>query len=600
MAEVTLTSLGAVADARELRDAAIAVSTNILTSPSAPFAEGDVGKPIVIAGAGASGAKLRTTIDSFISATDVTLADAAATTVIAEGAVFGTDCSAALQQGLDGIVASSGGTLIIDGLFFLALPVEKAFGGETTSVVARVIGTGDSGFWIGTEGGADAIGITSGAVEFYGLNFLGVPGASRDARRVLNFSALSVSLEHCSFYGLLAQEAVVYSTEGLLGTHSCLFGGCFVAGGTAGYVNSVVENKNWLGYHDEYSQFIDYGYFRGQVYSKSGFSGTLAWVRADTPLGQDGTRGESVFSLRGTRCDEGSLYGIVAWPTSGTIAHVRLIGLRQNVTPAETGRGIHCQNVQSAVIEQCWMGWATSPALLGHFQDCGTILIDSLKLSDSVNGLSATNVESLTLKDTAGVTSFAFSNVNFHPVTSRYGSLATVKSGAVSDSDFPSPPALGTLAFDRTNNRLYAKRLPAGGWIYFSMGGGDPFGPELVVNGTFDSGTTGWTAANSATLTVTGGVLRVVNGTIYGRAYQSVPTVAGQQYQVSIGIVGGDAGRIARVGTTQGAATYANFVSTGGTATFTATSATTFITLMVDSESAGKYAEFDNVSLKAM
>jgi hypothetical protein len=594
---ITLSDLGAVSDAVELRDVAMAASSTTLTSASAAFAAADVGKPIVVGGAGASGAKLATTIATFVSATELTVADAAATAVSGAGAVYGTDCSTALQAGLEALASNKGGTLVVDGLFFLASPVSASFGNETAGTGARLVGSGsDSAIWIGVATTADAISIASGAIEFREVSFVGVPGARRDARRVLNLSALSAWFERCGFFGLIAEEGVIYATESYLETRASTFNGCFV--GAAGYVASVIENKNWGGYRDNASQFIDYGYFRGRLYSKSGYSTTLGWVRADTPTSADGARGESVFELRSTRLDEGALNGIVVKPTSGTVTHVRIEGIRQNVTPAETGRGIHCQNVTSVVIHQCWQGWASSSALVGHFQDCGTVMIDSLRLSDSVNGLSATNVSSLTLKDTSGITSFAFSNVNFHPVTSRYQDVSLVKSGAIADSDFVAPPALGTLAFDRLNNRLYIKRVTSGGWIYFDMSGGDPLGPELVVNGTFDSGTTGWTAANSATLSVVGGALRVTNGTIYGRAYQAVPTVVGLQYVVSVGIVGGDAGRLVRVGPTQGANNYAQFTGTGGTATFTAISTTAYITMMLDSEQVGKYADFDNASLR--
>ncbi|HLL29714.1 MAG TPA: hypothetical protein VK403_01835 [Allosphingosinicella sp.] len=598
MSEHTLTSYGAVSDARELRDAVIVTDTNILTTASAPFAAGDVGKAIVIAGAGASGAKLRTAIATYVSPTEVILVDSAATTVAATGMVFGTDCSAALQAGLNHIADTGGGTLIVDGLFFLTSPVSAEFGDESASLVARLVGTGtDSSIWIGTADGDDSISLTSAGVEFNEVNFIGVPDALTEARRLLNLSALSAVFHRCGFYGIFAQEAVIYASHSNLHTRECLFGGSFVGGG---YVNSVIENKNWIGFRDEHSEFIDYGHFQERLYGKSGHSGTLGWVRADTPVGNKGARGESVFNLRGTRLDEGALYGIVAKPTTGTIAHVHLSGLRQNVTPAETGRGVHCHGVESVVMERCWQGWADSPVLVGHFQDCGTVLIDSLKLSDSVNSLAATNVASLTLKDTSGVTTFAFSNVNFHPVTSRYGNLALIKDGGIADADFVSPPAVGTLAFDRTSNRLYIKRVTSGGWIYFDMSGGDPMGPELVVNGTFDNGTTGWSAANSAALSVVDGALRVTNGAIYGRAYQAIPVAIGQQYQVSVSIVGGNAGRLSRVGSSQVQGNYAVFTGTGGTATFTATSATCYIALMLDSEVVGRYADFDNVTLKAV
>ncbi|HEX6376952.1 MAG TPA: hypothetical protein VFZ91_14665 [Allosphingosinicella sp.] len=596
---ITLSGLGAVSDAQELRDAAMTASSTTLTSASAPFTSADVGKPIVVGGAGASGAKLVSSIASFVSATEVTLANAAGTSVTNGGAVYGTDCSAALQAGLNALVTSGGGTLVIDGLYLLASPVSKSFGGETAGIDAQLVGTGtDSAIWIGTAATADSITLNSGRLQFRDFSFVGVPGASRDARRVLNLATIAATFERCGFYGLMAQDAVVYASDSYIDTCDCIFGGCFVSSAGQGYSNSVIENKNWGGYRDEYSQFIDYGYFRGQFYSKSGFASTLGWVRADTPLGTDGARGESVFYMCGTRLDEGALHGIVAKPTTGTIAHVHLEDLRQNVTNAETGRGIHCQNVQSVVIERCWLGLASTASLLGHFQDCGTVLLDSLKLSDSVNKLSATNVTALTLKDTTGISTFTFTNVNFHPINSRYEDVSLVKDGAISDADFVAPPALGTLAFDRTNNRLYIKRVTTAGWIYFDMSGGDPLGPELVVNGTFDSGTTGWTAVNGATLSVVGGALRVTNGA-NGRAYQVVATVIGQTYQVSATIGGGTADRLIRVGTSQGAASYTAFTGTGGTATFVATTTNTYITLMLNSADAGKYGDFDNVSLRA-
>ena len=597
---ITLRGLGATPDARELRDAEMAASSTTLTSLSAAFAEEDVGKPIVVAGAGSSAAKLVTTIADFVSAGEIVLTDSAEAAVTAAGAVYGSDCAAALQAGLEALTASKGGTLVIDGQFLLATPVAEDFGGELAGFAARVIGSGtDSAIWIGTADDADSISLVAGDVELSDLNFVGVPGAKRDAGRVLSLSALSATFVRCGFHGLMAQEAVIYASACYLATRHCQFGGCFVGSGP-GYTNSVIDNKNWVGYRDDYSQFFDYGYFQGRFYSKTAEGANLGWVRADTAGGADGARSASVFRMRGTRLDEGALHGIVVKPTSGTVAHVHLEGLRQNVTPAETGRGVHCQNVQSVVMAQCWQGWASTPALAAHFEDCGNVLIDSLRLSDSVNKLSATDVGSLTLKDTTGITSFTFSNVNFHPVDSRYQDVSLVKEGAIGDSDFVSPPALGTLGFDRTNNRLYLKRVTAGGWIYFDMSGGDPYGPELVVNGTFGAGTTGWTPGNSAVLAVVGGALRITNAVVYPRAYQVVPTIVGQEYEVSVALLGGTAGQSVRVGTTEGAATYASLTTTSSTATFTALTALTYMTMLVDTEHVGRYADFDNASMRAI
>jgi hypothetical protein len=61
--------------------ASIAAGSTALTTASSVFAATDVGKPISIAGAGAAGGALDTTIAAFISGTQVTLANAAGTTV---------------------------------------------------------------------------------------------------------------------------------------------------------------------------------------------------------------------------------------------------------------------------------------------------------------------------------------------------------------------------------------------------------------------------------------------------------------------------------------------------------------------------------------
>lgn len=62
----------------------IAAGTKVWTSPDDPWTAADVGKVAHVAGAGAAGAVLVTTIASFQAAGQVTLADAASTTVAAD------------------------------------------------------------------------------------------------------------------------------------------------------------------------------------------------------------------------------------------------------------------------------------------------------------------------------------------------------------------------------------------------------------------------------------------------------------------------------------------------------------------------------------
>lgn len=86
---------GAVGNAQILADGAITTGTPNLTSASASWSSNDVGKSIIVVGAGAAGAALRTTILARVSATAVTLAANAGTTVSGAQTTYGTDDTAA-------------------------------------------------------------------------------------------------------------------------------------------------------------------------------------------------------------------------------------------------------------------------------------------------------------------------------------------------------------------------------------------------------------------------------------------------------------------------------------------------------------------------
>ncbi len=594
----SLTAQGAIPDAREIRDAVMNSNSPSLTSASADFTSDDVGKSVIVSGAGASGAKLRATIASFVSESAVDLSVSATTSVDNATAVFGTDCSTALLAGLQALSTARGGVLEIDGLFLLVEPVSLSFGGETDTIGITIRGTGtDSAFWLGTDSTADAISLTGAKVTISDINFVGLYGSNVDARRVLNLLNIGAWIEGCGFHGIAASQGEIHATGCYLNTRDLVFSGSFAMGG----LHCNIENWNWLSYSDERSQFIDYGYFRSRYYGKSGIGGNLGWIRAGTSTTSLGARGAGVFRMTDTVMDEATMRGVVIVPTSGRIPHVELDGLRQNLTSAETGRGLHMEKVDSAVIRNCWQGLSPVPTLIGHFQDCGTVLIDSLKLSASVNKISATNVEALILKDTTGVETFTFSNVNYHPVRSRYGNFAIVKSGAVSDADFDHPPAFGTLGFDRQNNRLYVNRLAGGGWLYFDKDGGEVLGPELVVNGSGQNGTVGWTTANGATLTaVSGPALRVTNTAPSGRIYQAVQVVPGQSYHFAAIVPNYTAGSVIRVGASPGSGDYVSITGvTGGTGSFVSNHSTLYVTLIINSSTTGHYSDFTGVSLRA-
>ncbi|CAN7647734.1 right-handed parallel beta-helix repeat-containing protein [Paraburkholderia terricola] len=90
--------VGAVGDAITLTDGSIASGTAAFSSASAAFTAADVGKAVIVTGAGASGAALTTTITAYVSAGQVTLGANASTTVSGAKSYYGTDDSAAFAK----------------------------------------------------------------------------------------------------------------------------------------------------------------------------------------------------------------------------------------------------------------------------------------------------------------------------------------------------------------------------------------------------------------------------------------------------------------------------------------------------------------------
>jgi hypothetical protein len=90
---------------RVVTDAAISSGSPNLTSLSAAFTQKDVGKPITVVGAGASGADLVAMIKTYTSATQVALSANAGTTVSAAKASFGWRGDAS-REVLDGAMTS--------------------------------------------------------------------------------------------------------------------------------------------------------------------------------------------------------------------------------------------------------------------------------------------------------------------------------------------------------------------------------------------------------------------------------------------------------------------------------------------------------------
>jgi hypothetical protein len=89
-------------DAQIASDGAMTSGSRVLTSVSGPFKVSDLGKAIIVGGAGASGGVLQSTISTFTSPSQVSLATSASTTTSGAGVLWGTDNRAAIQSAIAG------------------------------------------------------------------------------------------------------------------------------------------------------------------------------------------------------------------------------------------------------------------------------------------------------------------------------------------------------------------------------------------------------------------------------------------------------------------------------------------------------------------
>ena len=112
---------GAKGDGQRNNVGGITSGTSLLNSATANFVVGDIGKTVEIPGAGVAGAVLVTTITGRNSATQVTVAATASTTVSNKVIWWGTDDTAAIQSAINACFAAGATTVYLPkGVYIIA------------------------------------------------------------------------------------------------------------------------------------------------------------------------------------------------------------------------------------------------------------------------------------------------------------------------------------------------------------------------------------------------------------------------------------------------------------------------------------------------
>ena len=185
----------------------------------------------------------------------------------------------------------------------------------------------------------------------------------------------------------------------------------------------------------------------------------------------------------------------------------------------------------------------------------------------------------------------------FRIVTSFVGSISNISVRQV----WYSFGVSGVKYFDTTNGNAVVSNVVVEGLGYILGAAGTAIGPELVVNGNFSAGTTGWSVGDAGSLiSSSGGVFRITNNdTTPAYAVQTAPisAVVGKTYLITGMVVTAPAtgaGRVLFGGVDTGA------IFGVGRFTYQIQALTTaqFVIAISTNIVSGHFIEFDNISVR--
>ena len=463
----TLMDYGAAGDAKLVMDGAMTGGSSSLTSNSAGFTAGDVGKRITVGGVGSSGGDpLRTTIASFVSPTQVTLAASASVSRTNIGVTWGSDDGPALQRALDDVISKGGGELRIPpGKYLIATPVAENLTNSNAFVLS---GAGSSSrLIISVDKTATALQLSNAEqLVMRDFVFVGTPNARDDAMIVLGFSYCYLAhLINVDFYGLGSVSTRGGSVVGAVRTHlkltTCGFHGSV---GSSGVNNPTVRSDYHMGLEADHCEFIDWGFLDGDFYSKTGITATLAWIYAGNVSSPSGdVRAEGQVRIRNCNFDEGGYFGVLVYPNlsqGGRLAFVHISGCRTNVDSGTGAIGLWVANTDHVKVDQTWFGYVVYNRTACRFDGCIDVVLDGVQAKNGSTKIEMINSRpnsSLLVRECEYGSLSSNATVTNIVKAGRGGLVAKTKNGAVSDADFDVTPPDGTIALDSTNSQLYVR-----------------------------------------------------------------------------------------------------------------------------------------------
>ena len=243
---VNVQDYGAVGNTVVLTDGAMTSGSAVLTSSSAVFTSADVGKSISVYGAATSGYTLLTTIASFQSTTQVTLAATANLTVSGAQFGYGTNDTTALSNATAAISTKSGKLYIPNGIYFNNNPItignyssvtgESELGAILFNNGITIAGNGTSVSTLGIE----LNGRRAGASRYNGIT---VQGSNHyiDKISIRNFTNYGIELRNNNTYGGGCKNIYINSVD-ISNPLSCnCNGGSIIV--LAGYNNIHIDNS---------------------------------------------------------------------------------------------------------------------------------------------------------------------------------------------------------------------------------------------------------------------------------------------------------------------------------------------------------------------